>query len=64
MAKLVLLDWRNILGEDGKPIDYTEEKAYSILNDPEYHLVHSFVFGVAIDESEYRREEQETESGN
>ena len=64
MSQYMLLDWQNVFDEEDNPIEYTPEQGFEYLRAPEYHTIHSFVLGVAHDESEYRHEADEADKGN
>lgn len=47
VAETILLGWRNLDGDDGKPIDYSADAAYAILRDPDNWPVKHFIMDVA-----------------
>ena len=43
LYEVVLLDWKNLIGDDGKPIVYSKEKAKELLADPQYRALRDAV---------------------
>lgn len=63
VAKLVILDWKNIT-ENGQTVPYTPEKATEILRDPQLADFRDWILGVASDADNYRDVAIEMASGN
>ena len=58
MAEGILLDWRGLVTEDGKSLDYDKDTAFAVLrHNPE---VRDFVFEVATEGEHFRNEEIES----
>ncbi len=64
ISEAVLLDWRNLEGDDGEPLEYSPEKAYELLTDPELVDLHDFVIIAANSRENYRRVELEKTAKN
>jgi hypothetical protein len=64
VAECVLVDWRGLEGEDGKPIPYSKEKSVELLTDPIYSDLLDFVMDVGGDAAIYREQEIQTTAGN
>lgn len=64
MAHHVLLGWKNIEDEDGKPLEYSNEKALELLNEPDLRDMYQFVLTQANERDLYRREVEEDSTGN
>jgi len=52
----ILLGWRGMEDDDDQPIEYSAEKAFEILSDPEFADLREAVESVATDQKAYRRE--------
>lgn len=63
-ARYIFLGWKNVEDDDGNVIPYSEEKAYEILSDPEYHDVRDFVLEVSQSAELYRQHTEEEAKGN
>lgn len=57
-----LLDWENIQGEDGEPIEFTKEKALEILQN--FPVLVEQITEMASDMGSYRKEELEESEKN
>lgn len=55
----VLVDWRGLEDDDDKPIDYSPEKAFEILSDPQYADLRESIESISQDQKAYRRVENE-----
>lgn len=64
IAKHILVDWENLDDEDGKPIEYSSEKAYEILNNPEYEDFYKLVLELSTSSELFRKETLEDELKN
>jgi hypothetical protein len=62
MAKHILLDWRNLEGEDGKSIEYSQAKAEELLL--AYPEFRDIVQEIATDVSNFRSQDIEDQVGN
>lgn len=63
MSHHVLLDWKNIQ-IDGKDIPYSQEKAFTFLQDPELQDLRSFVLVQASDAALFLKESMNEAAGN
>lgn len=63
-AATVLLDWRNLEGDDGQPVPYSREKALEILRDPSLWQFRQAVLDFAQHGVAYRKEAEEAALGN
>jgi len=48
LLETVLLDWRNLSDDDGKPIKYSKGQAEPLLNEPEYRRFRDSVVWAAL----------------
>ena len=64
VAKTVLLGWKNLQGEDGKDIPYSQEKAYEILSDPCYRDLYTFIIEVSAEKETFALEARKEAVGN
>ncbi len=60
----VLLNWRNLEDEDGKPIKFTEKKAIEILSDEAYEDLYNWILMTAHSTALYRLEDDEEAGKN
>ena len=60
----VLLGWRNIDDDDGKPIKFTEKKAIEILSNPAYEDFYTWILMTAHSTALYRIEDDEEAAKN
>ena len=58
ISKTILIDWEG-LTSDGKPLKYSPDTAFDILNDKRYVTFRQMILDVAEDEAVYRAEEIE-----
>ena len=63
-ARHVLVDWKNIEGEDGKPVQYSPEKALEFFNDPALSVLYDFVIETAGESDFYRNDLVKEAEGN
>ena len=63
-AKHLLVGWKNIEDENGKPIDYSPDKALEFFNDPALSDLYNFVLETAGENEVYRQELTEDAEGN
>jgi hypothetical protein len=56
LARTILLDWDGVLGEDGKPVAYTEELAFQLLSEQPEFL--DFVGEVALEIDNFKNEQE------
>lgn len=64
MAKYVLLDWKNLDDDIGKPIPYSSDKALEIFKDPAFEDILIFVLDASQDAALYRQQQLEAEAKN
>jgi hypothetical protein len=64
IADHLLLDWKNVDDDDGKPLTFSTAAAERFLADPQLRSVAKFVLECAGDEAAYRAETQEAVKGN
>lgn len=64
VAQHILLGWKNLEGDDGKPIEYSPARALELLNDPTMHDFYSWILRVAGDGDLFRLEVEEELAGN
>lgn len=62
MANTILLDWKGIEDDKGKPIKYTVEAAGQLLND--LKDFRALVFELATEQQTFRRQEMEAEGND
>lgn len=55
-AKYLLLDWRNLIGDDDQPIPYSPEKALELLNDPEMADFRELILNLSSESELFRKE--------
>jgi hypothetical protein len=60
----VLLDWRNIEGEDGKPLPFNRETVKAIITDPEMVVFREDIMTASGLDETFRRELAEEIAGN
>ena len=60
----VLLGWANVEDDDGKPIEYSPERAAEILGDTQNWPLARFVLNASNLSSFYRKEQEEEAKGN
>lgn len=53
-AKHILLDWKNVDDDDGKPLSYSPEVGLKILCDEEYRDLYRFISFTAANAQNYR----------
>ncbi len=63
-AEFLLLDWKNVEDDNGKPIKYTPEEGLKVLNKPEYDDFWLFVISSATSAEEYRAEVKKDSAKN
>ena len=63
-AETLLVDWKNIEGEDGKKIKYSSKKALEFFDDPTLSDMYKFVVITANEAELYRQEIDEDSVGN
>ena len=56
LARTILLDWDGVLGEDEKPVSYTEELGFQLLSENPEFL--EFVMDVALDNDNFKSEQE------
>jgi hypothetical protein len=56
LARTILLDWDGVLGEDDKPVAYTEELGFQLLSENPEFL--EFVMDVALDNDNFKNEQE------
>ena len=56
LARTILLDWDGVLGEDDKPVSYTEELGFQLLSENPELL--EFVMDVALDNDNFKSEQE------
>ena len=56
LARTILLDWDGVLGEDDKPVSYTEELGFQLLSENPELL--EFVMDVALDNDNFKHEQE------
>lgn len=56
VAKYILLDWKNLVGDDGVEIPYSSEKALELLNDPEMADFRETILNLASEQELFRKE--------
>jgi hypothetical protein len=60
LAKHILLSWRNLeLDESEGQVEYSEQKAYEILCNPEYREFRNLVKNLAEEEEVFRKQDRE-----
>ena len=64
MHEAILLDWRGIDGDDGKPLSYSSEMALTLLTDPEYAPFRTAVMWAADTVSQERDLNAGDDAGN
>lgn len=64
VAKTILLDWRGVEDEDGKPLAYSPQTAMSWFKDPELWRVYNFVLMESLEEEHFRKALLEDASKN
>ncbi len=64
VAQTILLDWRNVEGEDGQPLAYSAEAAVKLFKDPEYKDLYTFVRWSAMQKENFRKQAKEETKGN
>lgn len=64
MAHHILVDWKDVEDDDGKPLPYSPAKALEIFEDPKYADFRSFVLQVSQEQELFRKEEVEDAAGN
>lgn len=64
MAHHVLLGWKNIEGDDGKPLKYSPEVALELMKDPGLRDLYQFVLTQANERALFRQEVEEESKGN
>jgi len=64
VAKLLLLDWKNVQGEDGKDIPYSWEKALEFFNDERTKQLYRDVIAISRDHSLFMAQDEEDDRGN
>ncbi len=64
VARHILLGWENIEDDTGKPIPYSEQKAFEIISDPAYSDLYNFVLETAVSAELFRAEVQEDSAKN
>ena len=64
VAKHILMDWKNIEDDDGKPFKYTQKRAEDILADPGMRDLYKFILLSANEAELYRQEIDEESAGN
>lgn len=64
VAKHILIGWRGLLDDDGKEIEFTEEKALEILSDPAYKEFKADVGFASSQLESFRAEEVKEGSKN
>ena len=63
-AKHVLVGWSEMEDDSGNPVPYSEDKAFEILNDPEFKDVFEFIDQTAGRSELFRRQRIEEIAGN
>ncbi len=56
VAKYILLDWKNLVGDDGVEIPYSSEKALELLNDPEMADFRETILNLSSEQELFRKE--------
>lgn len=64
VASHILLGWKNVEDDDGKPMEYTPEKGTEILSDNTYEDVLTFILEVSNESELYRAEETAEDAKN
>lgn len=64
IAHTVLLGWKGLEDDEGKPIKYSPEKALEILEDPEFSDIYKFILMMSNSQELYRRKEEALASKN
>tara|TARA_R100000152_G_C6770739_1_gene197026 strand:+ start:646 stop:1107 length:462 start_codon:yes stop_codon:yes gene_type:complete len=64
MASHILVGWRNIEDEDGKPLKYTPKRAHELLTDPGLRDLYQFVLTQANERELFRLQTEEDSRGN
>jgi hypothetical protein len=64
LLQTCLLDWRNLLGDDGKQIPFSKEAARALMFDPAYKSFHDAVLWAATMVSEQRAQDIEAAAKN
>lgn len=57
VAETILLDWKGLEDESGKPIPFSTSAAMEILSDPQYRDVYNFILMFASDRENFLNEE-------
>ena len=63
-AKHLLVDWKHIEDEEGKPIKYSAAKALELFQDPGLRDLYKFVMATSGESERYRMELDEESAGN
>jgi len=63
-AHTVLLGWEGLEDDKGNPVEYSPEKAFEILNDPDYEDIYRFVVIMSNSQNLYRKKEEASASKN
>ena len=58
-AEHVLLDWKNVDGDNGKPLKYSIEEGIKIFTDDEFAPIADFIVQVANEEAAFYSEQRE-----
>jgi len=56
IAKAILVDWKNMDDDAGKPLPYSEVNAYNILKDPENKEFRDIVIALSEESEVFRKE--------
>lgn len=62
-AEFLLLGWKGMEDDDGKPIPYSKEKALEIFKDPQLNDFYLFVIMTANNRENYRVRELKADAG-
>lgn len=64
LAHHVLLGWKGLDGENGKPLKYTPDEALKILSDPEYQDFYNDVVELSKDRQLFKEQDMQDAEGN
>lgn len=56
VAECILLDWKGLEDDDGQPINYSRQKAFELLSDPDLAPFKRQVIGIAQTDETFRNE--------
>lgn len=64
VSETILLGWRDIDEEPGKPLEYSKENARALLRDESLRWIFDEIVSAAMDEAAYREEEDNADAEN